>query len=165
MSTFCLGWNFGSDTRVHTPGLAKRSSNGDTENESISSTSKLKIRPLLQSVFLLWEILLLYTHSWRGNPWSCKLPVGLPFTWLDMRLPVWFTGIKLVKFKFPISTWLLANISLSYEQLFTFTFYLDSHKQYSCLHRESFNGLLHSFQFHLRSALVSCSSKIFLIHY
>jgi len=35
MSTFCLGWNFGSDTRVNTPGLAKRSSKGDTENESI----------------------------------------------------------------------------------------------------------------------------------
>lgn len=44
MSTFCLGWNFGSDTRVNTPSLAKGK---DTENESSSSTSKLKICPLL----------------------------------------------------------------------------------------------------------------------
>lgn len=43
MSTFYLGWNFGSDTGVHAPGLAKSSTNGDTENESISSNSKLKI--------------------------------------------------------------------------------------------------------------------------
>lgn len=47
MSTFCLGWNFGSDTGVHAPGLAESSANGDTENESISSNSKLKIWPLL----------------------------------------------------------------------------------------------------------------------
>lgn len=141
MSTFCLGWNFGSDTRVSTLGLAKRSSNRDTENESISSTSKLKMWPLLQHIFLLWEILLIYTHSWRGNPESCGLAVRLPFIHLTRpeTRPVLFSthGIKLVKFL--IFVHLLANFCL----IFTFTSYLDSLWHYPYLPREPINRLAH----------------------